>query len=120
VTARSSKARHHRLAQVEAEFEPLILACLREAANGRYGLFGQNDHLDPEHRYWNWPEAQHVIEMAEQIQALRSEAGESNSLAERLLYFRSLRGSNVPGEPKLAKKLLEEAGKSPETRQGGV
>lgn len=46
--------------------------------------------------------------MAEEIQALRSEAGLSNSLAERLLYFRSLRGANVPGEPKLAKKFLDE------------
>jgi hypothetical protein len=46
--------------------------------------------------------------MAEEIQALRSEAGESNSLAEKLLHFRSLRGSNVPGEPKLAKEFLRE------------
>lgn len=105
---RSSKARHNRLAQLESDFEPLLLSCLRESANGRYGLFGQNDHLDPEHRYWNWPEAQRVVEMAEEIQALRSETGGSNSLAERLLHFRSLRGSNVPGEPKLAKKFLEE------------
>ena len=105
---RSSKARHQRLTQLEAEFEPLLLSCLREAANGRYGLFGQNDHLDPEHRYWKWPEAQRLVEMAEEIQALRSEAGESNSLVERLLHFRSLRGSNVPGEPKLAQKFLDE------------
>ena len=105
---RSSKARHQRLEQLEVEFEPLLLACLREAANGRYGLFGQNDHLDPEHRHWNWPEALRVVEMAEQIQTLRSEAGESNPLAARLLHFRSLHGSNVPGEPKLAKKFLEE------------
>jgi hypothetical protein len=46
--------------------------------------------------------------MAEEIQALRSGFGESCTLAERLLYFRSLRGGNVPGEPKLAKKLLDE------------
>lgn len=104
----SSKARNHRLAQIEGEFEPLLLSCLREAASGRYGLFGQNDRLDPEHRYWNWPEAQRVVEMAEEIQALRSEAGESNRLAERLLHFRSLRGPNVPGEPKLANKFLDE------------
>ncbi len=105
---RSSKARQQRLEQLEAEFKSLLLSCLREAANGRYGLFGQNDHLDPLHRYWNWPEAQRVVEMANEIQKLRSDAGESNSLAERLLHFRSLRGSNVPGEPKLANKFLEE------------
>jgi hypothetical protein len=103
-----SQVRHERLSQLEVEFEPLLLSCLQQAANGRYGLFGQNDHLDPERRYWNWPEARRVVEMAEEIRALRSEAGEVNNLAERLLHFRSLRGSNVPGEPKLAKQFLRE------------
>lgn len=84
------------------------MSCLRQCANGRYGLFGQNDHLDPEHRYWNWPEAQSVVEMAEEIQALLSGFGDSSTLAERLLHFRSLRGGNVPGEPKLAKEFLSE------------
>jgi hypothetical protein len=105
---RSSKARQQRLAQLEVEFEPLLLSCLREAANGRWGLFGQNDRADPDHRFYSWPEAQRVIEMAREIQELRSEAGEFNGLAERLLQFRSLRGSNVPGEPKLASKFLKE------------
>ena len=105
---RSSKIRNERLVQLELEFEPLLFSCLQESARGRYGLFGQNDDRDPEHRYWHWPEAQRVIEMANEIQALRSEAGESNILAARLLYFRSLRGSHVPGEPKLAKEFLEE------------
>jgi len=105
---RASKTRHHRLSQLETEFEPLLLSCLQQAANGRWGLFGQNDHCDPEHRYWNWPDARRVVEMAEEIRALRSEAGEVNSLAERLLHFRSLRGSNVHGEPTLAKEFLRE------------
>jgi len=105
---RTQKVRYGRLIQLEAEFEPLLLSCLRECANGRWGLFGHNDHLDPEHRYWPWPEAQRVLEMAEEVQSLRSESGESNPLAERFLAFRRLRGSNVPGEPKLARKFLEE------------
>jgi len=103
-----SNIRDHRLSQLEGGFAPLLISCLHQAANGRYGLFGQNDHLDPEHQYWNWPEARCVVEMAEEIRALRSEAGELNNLAERLLHFRSLRGSNVPGEPKLAKEFLQE------------
>jgi len=106
--ARSSKVRHDRLSQLEAEFESLLLSCLQQAANGRYGLFGQNDHLDPEHQFWNWPEAERVVEMAEEIRTLRSEVGELNNLAERLLHYRSLRGSNVPGEPKLAREFLRE------------
>jgi hypothetical protein len=104
---RSSKAKHNRLEQLEAEFEPLLLSCLQQAANGRWGLFGQNDHLDPEHQYWNWPEARRVVEMTEEIRALRSESGELNNSAERLLHSRSLRGQNVPGEPKLAKEFLQ-------------
>jgi len=100
--------RQHRLTQLETEFEPLLLSCLQQAANGRYGLFGQNDHLDSEHQYWNWPEARRAVEMAEEIRALRSEAGQLNILAERLFHFRSLGGSNVPGEPKLAKAFLRE------------
>lgn len=106
---KSSKVRNDRLHQLEAEFKPLLLSCLLESANGRYGLFGQNEHLDPERKYLKWPEAQKLVGMAEEIQSLRSESGESNTLAERLLQFRSLRGSNVPGEPKLAKKFLAEA-----------
>ena len=105
---RASKTRHNRLSQLEAEFEPLLLSCLQQSANGRYGLFGQNDHLDPEHRYLNWPEARRVVEMAEEIRALRAAAGEVNSRAQRLLHFRSLRGQNVPGEPNLAKEFLRE------------
>ena|SRR5579884_1494011 len=105
---RSSKVQNDRLRQLEADFEPLLLSCLRETANGRYGLFGQNEHLDPEHKYSKWSEAQKLVGMAEEIQSLRSEFGESNALAKRLLELRSLRGSNVPGEPKLAKRFLED------------
>lgn len=105
---RSSKIRQERLAQLEAEFEPLLLACLHECAAGRYGLFGQHDHIDPEHRYWNWPDALRAVEIAKEIQTLRAEFGDSNCFADRLLYYRSLRHSNVPGEPKLAKEFLEE------------
>ncbi len=105
---RRSKVREDRLVQLEAEFEPLLISCLLRAAEGRYGLFGQNDGVDPEDRYWPWTEAQRVVEMAEEIQELRSESGGRNELAEKLMYLRSLRGRNVPGEPKLAKAFLEE------------
>jgi len=66
---RGSQVRHERLSQLEAEFEPLLLSCLQQAGNGRYGLFGQNDHLAPQHRNWNWPEARLLVEMAEETQA---------------------------------------------------
>lgn len=111
--SRSTKIRHNRLLELEAEFKPLLLSCLRESVERkRYGLFGQHDHLYAEEPYLirilRWPEAERVVEMAAEIQALCSDSGQSNALCKRFLYFRSLRDSNVPGEPKLAKQLLEE------------
>src|SRR6266508_1164108 len=106
--SRSTKIRLQRLSELEADFKPLLFTCLRECANGRWGLFGQNDHLDPEHKYLSWPEARSLLQMAREIQTLGSEGGRTNSLCERFLHFRSLRSSNTPGEPKLARMLLEE------------
>jgi hypothetical protein len=49
-----------------------------------------------------------VKDQAKEIHALRQEFGEPNPLAERFLHYCSLRGANVPGEPKLAKALIDE------------
>jgi hypothetical protein len=106
--SRSSKIRIQRLSELEAEFEPLLFACLRDCEKGRYGLFGQNDHIDPEHKWWKWPAAQRVLELANEIQELSAEFGQTNIACTRFLHYRALRGSNVSGEPKLAKKLLQE------------
>jgi hypothetical protein len=106
--SRRNKIRLQRLSELEAEFELLLIACLRECANGRYGLFGQNDHLDPEHKIWDWAESRRVLELADEIQTMGSESGETNLLCERFMHFRSLRSSNTLGEPKLAKLLLDE------------
>jgi hypothetical protein len=46
--------------------------------------------------------------MALEIRAFRAQFGQPNTLAERFLYYSSLRGSNVPGEPKVAKAFLDE------------
>lgn len=102
------KIKQDRLAALEGEFADLLVPCLKQSASGRYGLFGQNDHLDPNHKWWHWPEAEQLQAIADQIQALCSEFGEKNQTCERFLYFRSLRGPNVPGEPKLAEQFLKE------------
>jgi hypothetical protein len=107
VTKRSS-VQQQRLEELESEFKPLLLSCLEECAQGRWGLFGQNDHADPDHRYSRWPEADHLKEIAREIQSLRTEFGQPNPLCARLMHYCSLRGSNVPGEPKLAKAFLNE------------
>jgi hypothetical protein len=100
------KIREKRLVEIENEFHSLLLSCLRECARGRYGLFGQNDHLDPEGRYWGWPEAERLKDLAQEIQLSRLEFGQPNGSCERFLQLCLLRGANVPGEPKLAAEFL--------------
>ena len=53
------KVQEARLSEIEEEFLTLLRSCLRECAQGRWGLFGQNDHLDLDGRYWGWPDARH-------------------------------------------------------------
>jgi len=71
-------------------------------------VFGQNDHLDPEGRYWAWPEAKRLKDLAGQIKSLRHGFGRANELCDRFIQLCLLRGSNVPGEPKLAAAFLDE------------
>jgi hypothetical protein len=95
-----------RLAEIEAEFRPLLVSCLQECAQGRYGLFGQNDHLDPEGRYWGWPNAKRLMDLAQEIKSIRSEFGQTDGSCDRFLGLCALRGSNVSGEPRLAAEFL--------------
>src|SRR6059058_3070052 len=55
-----------------------------------------------------WDEAEQLKEIANKIQELRAEFGQPNAQVDRFLHYCSIRGSNVPGEPKLAKALLDE------------
>ena len=97
-----------RLKELEDELRPLLLLCLDQCASGRWGLFGHNDHIPEAGRYLKWPEADRLKGMVEEIRALRLEFGMPNELCERFAYYHSLRGPNVPGEPKLARQFLDE------------
>jgi hypothetical protein len=108
--AKSDKIREARLAEIEAEFHALLVTCLRECARGRYGLFGQNDRLDPEGTYWGWAEAKRLKQLALEIQTMRLEFGLENETCERFFQLCALRGPNIPGEPKLAADFLKEIG----------
>jgi len=92
---------------LEAEFRLLLPRVLKECAGGRWGLFGQNDAADGS-KYLFWAEAEQLKHIAHEIRAIRLEFGESNAHVERFLHYCSLRGPNVPGEPKIAQSLLEE------------
>lgn len=92
---------------MERDFRPLLISCLERCGNGRWGLFGHNasEELAP---YYHWEDAERLLEIAVEIRELRAEFGQPNPLVERFLHYHSLRGANVPGEPKLAGALLEE------------
>jgi hypothetical protein len=106
----SKKARiqQARLEALELEFNSLLVSCLTECSKGRWGLFGQNSHADPEDRYWTWPEAKRLRTIASEIRSERSETGEANSLCSKFLKLCDAKGSNVLGEPKLASIFLNE------------
>lgn len=99
--------RQRRLESLEPEFGLFLRRVLKECAAGRWGLFGQNNHLD-ESKYLQWPEAEHLKEMAREIRSIREDSGKQNREVELFLQYCSLRGANVAGEPKLAKSLLAE------------
>jgi hypothetical protein len=99
-----------RLAGLERVLGLLLTPALRQCAAGRWGLFGQNDHLEAS-QYRYWVEAELLKNIARQIRLIRQ--GQSDPLVERFLYYCSLRGANVPGEPKLAQELLDEVKYSP-------
>jgi hypothetical protein len=102
------KIREDRLAEIEKEFRPLLTSCLKECAAGRWGLFGQNDQVDHYERYWGWPEAKGLKNLAQELQSIKIEFGQTDQSCERFLALCTLRGSNVPGEPRLAAEFLAE------------
>jgi hypothetical protein len=104
---RKSGIQLRRLQRLESEFRLLLPPVLKQCAAGRWGLFGQNEHLK-ESRYLHWPEAELLKNMADEIRLIRQDFGQANPLVERFLHDCSLHSANVPGEPKLAQVLLDE------------
>ena len=100
----------HRLEQLEGEYTRLLAAALDECRHGRWGLFGQNDHLVK-----LGSAGDKLAEIGEAIRELRSQLGITETFRphERFLHYRSLRGPNVPGEPKLAEALWRELNPPP-------
>jgi hypothetical protein len=98
-----------RLASLEADFISLLPNVLTECSHGRWGVFGHNEHAE-ENRWLRWPEAEQLKAVAQEIQAIRQQFEQPNPIVDRFLEVCRRRGSNVPGEPKLALALLQEFG----------
>ncbi len=111
--SKRERIKQAKLEAMKAEFHELLIPCLTACAAGRYGLFEQNAHLDPEDRYLTWSEARELKALAKQILAESLRFGEEDTVAERFLSLCELKGPNVPGEPKLAVTFLDELQKRP-------
>lgn len=107
---RSVKIRERHLAELEAEFKPILIGCLQMSVGGKWGLFGSYETLIPLPKPLQWQEAERVTRMAIEIQEIHKEFGSSNPVCDAFLAQRALaklHQSNTPGEPKLAAELIE-------------
>lgn len=110
---RSSQERQ--LEALEAEYMALLTTALKRCADGRWGLFDQNDPVlerlgkRPQERLSS-PEAAELLKLGSQVERPRNKLGytEAFPLHERLLRMRSSSNANLPGEPKLARAWLQE------------
>jgi hypothetical protein len=98
-------ASEQRLETLESEFKPLLEDCLKQCANGRWGLFEQNRAPESKSVLF-WREAEQLREIAKEIHEIRAEFGQPNETCERFLRLCSERGENLQGEPKRAMKFL--------------
>lgn len=97
-----------RLTELEAEWDRLLPECLKQCAAGRWGLFANSPVFSV---FVDWPEAERVRWLANEITAIRATFGSVNPVCELFLHYCSLRGGhNIRGEPKLAAEFLQELG----------
>ena len=102
VMVQQDKPNLQKLVELEAEWSRLLPQCLEQCAQGRAGLFAKSKEAD-------WPEAERLRGLAQEITALRGLLGAANPVCELFLHYCSLRyGPNVRGEPKMAAEFLEE------------
>jgi len=94
------------IASLEAEFRRKLVAALRDCANGRWGLFGQNDHVQEAYSR----EVEELLELGASIEELRRKVGISEpfELYDAFRAKRGWKGENALGEPRLAKEWLNE------------
>jgi hypothetical protein len=104
---------------LDAEFRDLLIPCLEQCSRGRWGLFGTFDYLGEDRKYWNWPEADRLRELAISIQAILAQSGEQNALCREFLNMCNNHTQNDPGEPKLARAFLDRIAKDSHEHSSG-
>lgn len=93
------------LAELEREYVAVLTNALNVCAEGRWGLFGHNEHL---HSYGAPAELAQLRELARAINGLRAATKDvPYPLHEEFEAARGPVDANHPGEPKQAKAWLK-------------
>ena len=103
------------LKALEASYRETLLLALHHCAQGKWGLFGQNEaalarqNLKMLERLRD-PAVGELLELGSQIDRLRSRLGYAVRFPrnDRLMQMRSAYNAKSLGEPKLAKQWLED------------
>ena len=96
-------------AELEVQFQELLIAALRDTALGSAGLFGHKPDKSTR-KAWD-PRIAELTELGEQIDDMRATLGlERSALCAEFLASRGPVASTAPGEPKQAKAWLERLG----------
>lgn len=92
------------LTALESEYRNLLTKALTDCAEGRWGLFGHNEHLRPSLA----PELDELRDLAAAIDRLRARTGAAPfELHREFEAARGRAGPNYPGEPKQAQAWLK-------------
>lgn len=120
MAGKRGRIQERELDELEREFDELLIPCLQQSAQGRWGLFGAYDRVKQQNsgmaRWLSWPEADRLRELAAAILNSKTEFGADHWSCEEFLRLCSLHGANDPGEPKLAASFLKQI----EARRGDV
>ncbi len=102
------------LIALQDEFAEFVIAAARRCADGEWGMFDTNYSRSRDVLYGRLRSKTtlKLIELADRIEELRRECGAVESFAplERFRFYSKCFGPNDPGEPKLARMLLDDLG----------
>lgn len=95
------------LTPLTGAFRDQLIACLKECARGRRGLFSSLTASEAAGSSDEWPEAERLRELALALQPLLAQAEERDPLVDEFLDLCTMHGESDPGERRLARMFLE-------------